>query len=97
MELFGPTLLRNFPLKNSDFLGIFKNVLTGVYCNKNKNRTKNHSIHLLILLYISTPHPLQFHSRLYNTNLHIFLSLSYFFLLVVGSWMSYAYRYFFPS
>jgi hypothetical protein len=31
-ELFGPTLLRNFPLKKSDFLGIFKNVLTGVYC-----------------------------------------------------------------
>jgi hypothetical protein len=32
MELFGPTLLRNFPLKKSDFLGIFKNVLTGFYC-----------------------------------------------------------------
>jgi hypothetical protein len=33
MELFGPTLLRNFPLKKSDFLGIFKNVLTGFYSN----------------------------------------------------------------
>jgi hypothetical protein len=31
MELFGPTLLTNFPLKKSDFLGIFKNVLTGFY------------------------------------------------------------------
>jgi hypothetical protein len=25
MQLFGPILLRNFPLKKSDFLGIFKN------------------------------------------------------------------------
>jgi hypothetical protein len=33
IELFGPTLLRNFLLKKSDFLGIFKNVLTGFYCN----------------------------------------------------------------
>jgi hypothetical protein len=32
IELFGPTLLRNSPLKKSDFLGIFKNVLTGFYC-----------------------------------------------------------------
>jgi hypothetical protein len=32
IELFGPTLLRNFPLKKSDFLGIFKNALTGFYC-----------------------------------------------------------------
>jgi hypothetical protein len=32
MELFGPTLFRNFLLKKSDFLGIFKNVLTGFYC-----------------------------------------------------------------
>jgi hypothetical protein len=32
MELFSPTILRNFPLKKSDFLGIFKNVLTGFYC-----------------------------------------------------------------
>jgi hypothetical protein len=32
MELFGPTLLSNFPLKKSDFLGIFKNILTGFYC-----------------------------------------------------------------
>jgi hypothetical protein len=32
IELFGPTLLRNFLLKKSDFLGIFKNVLTGFYC-----------------------------------------------------------------
>jgi hypothetical protein len=31
-ELFVPTLLRNFPLKKSHFLGIFKNVLTGFYC-----------------------------------------------------------------
>jgi hypothetical protein len=31
-ELFGLTLLRNFPLKKSDFLRIFKNVLTGFYC-----------------------------------------------------------------
>jgi hypothetical protein len=32
MELFGPTLLRNFPSKKSDFLGIFKNILTRFYC-----------------------------------------------------------------
>jgi hypothetical protein len=32
MEFFGPALLRNFPLKKSDFFGIFKNVLTGFYC-----------------------------------------------------------------
>jgi hypothetical protein len=32
MELFGLTLLRNFPLTKSDLLGIFKNVLTGFYC-----------------------------------------------------------------
>jgi hypothetical protein len=31
MELFGPTLLRNFLLKKSDFLGISKNILTGFY------------------------------------------------------------------
>jgi hypothetical protein len=31
IELFGSILLRNFLLK-SDFLGIFKNVLTGFYC-----------------------------------------------------------------
>jgi hypothetical protein len=34
IELFGPTFLRNFLLKKSDFLGIFKNVLTGFYCIK---------------------------------------------------------------
>jgi hypothetical protein len=32
IELLGPSLARNFPLKKSDFLGIFKNVLTGFYC-----------------------------------------------------------------
>jgi hypothetical protein len=32
MELFSPSLLRNFSLKKSDFLGIFKNILTGFYC-----------------------------------------------------------------
>jgi hypothetical protein len=32
IEPFGPTLLRNFPLKKSGFLGIFINVLTGFYC-----------------------------------------------------------------
>jgi hypothetical protein len=32
IEHLGPTLLRNFPLKKSDFLGIFKNILTGFYC-----------------------------------------------------------------
>jgi hypothetical protein len=31
-QLFGPTLLRNFPLKKPDFLGIFKNTLRGFYC-----------------------------------------------------------------
>jgi hypothetical protein len=31
IEVFGPTLLRNLPLKKPDFLGIFKNVLTGFY------------------------------------------------------------------
>jgi hypothetical protein len=32
MELFGVTLLINFPLKKSDFLALFKNVLTEFYC-----------------------------------------------------------------
>jgi hypothetical protein len=32
VKLFGPTLLKKFPLKKSDFLGIFKNILTGFYC-----------------------------------------------------------------
>jgi hypothetical protein len=32
IELFGPSLLRNFLLKESDFLRIFKNVLEGFYC-----------------------------------------------------------------
>jgi hypothetical protein len=30
---FGPTLLRNFLLKKSNFLGIFKNILIGFYFN----------------------------------------------------------------
>jgi hypothetical protein len=41
IKLFGPTLLRNFPLKMSDFLGIFKNVLTGFYCIVNKSPCRN--------------------------------------------------------
>jgi hypothetical protein len=32
MELFGPKLLTNFLHKKSDFLGIFKNILTGFHC-----------------------------------------------------------------
>jgi hypothetical protein len=32
IELSGPTLLRHFPLKKSDFLGIFKNVLRKFHC-----------------------------------------------------------------
>jgi hypothetical protein len=40
MEIFSVTLLRNFPLKKSDFLGIFRNILTGFYCMC-KNRTEN--------------------------------------------------------
>jgi hypothetical protein len=31
MELFGCTLLRNFPLKKLDFCGIFRNIVTGFY------------------------------------------------------------------
>ena len=32
IEPFGPTLLGHFPLKKSDFLGIFKNVLREFHC-----------------------------------------------------------------
>jgi hypothetical protein len=32
IQLFGPTLLRHFPLKKPDFLGIFKNVLREFHC-----------------------------------------------------------------
>jgi hypothetical protein len=31
-NFFGPTFLRNFQLKKSDLVGIFKNVWTGFYC-----------------------------------------------------------------
>jgi hypothetical protein len=40
MELFGPTILRNFPLTKSDILGIFKNILTGFYCIYNSQPFK---------------------------------------------------------
>jgi hypothetical protein len=55
MELFGPTLLRNFPLKKSDFLGIFKNILTGFYCNLIQCRNQTVSPELLQTLYIIIP------------------------------------------
>jgi hypothetical protein len=32
IELFSPTLSRNFPLQKSDFVGIFKYILIGFYC-----------------------------------------------------------------
>jgi hypothetical protein len=54
MELFVPTLLRNFLLKKSDFLGIFKNVLTGFYCT---------SKYLSYMLFVMTYHKLQTRSK----------------------------------
>ena len=53
--------------------------------NNEKPTTKlGHTHHLLISLYTSVPQPSQSWSRLYNYYLHIFLSLSDFFLLVAG-------------
>jgi hypothetical protein len=58
IELFGPTLLRNFPLKKSDFLGIFKNILTGFYC---KCDSITHTVNLLhkIFFFLNKNFPLQ--------------------------------------
>jgi hypothetical protein len=48
IELFDPTLLRNFPLKKSNFLGIFKNVFNMVllyFCGMNMLKCKIQSLY----------------------------------------------------
>jgi uncharacterized membrane protein len=75
MELFGPTLLRSFPLKKSDFFGIFKNVLTGFYC-------------ILIMVNIIKWYHKIFHHHLVNhqATLHIHnLYLSISLMAIVSS------------
>ena len=53
-KFFSPTLLGHFPLKKSDFLGIFKNVLTEFHCIEKVKITLFNDMTVVEILWIRT-------------------------------------------